>query len=297
MSTQGFKFNFTSDHLRRMLGGNPNAPRWHAAMIEIFPKYNITTIERVAGFVAQTAHESNNYRTLEENLNYSAKRLVEVFPRYFGPGKRNPAEYANNPEKLANYIYMDEFRSKSGAMGNTQPGDGWRFRGRGLKQLTGRDNYTRFGRTVGMTAEKAAEYVATEKGAIESACWFWNQRNLNPIADTKNIRRLTEAINGGTIGLDDRTRRFNEALQILGQSEPTSVTRPSQPAQLTQPVINTLRRGSTGNEVKRLQEALNITANGTFNIGTEVALRLWQAKNGFSPNGIATPEVLRKLIK
>jgi putative chitinase len=257
-------------------------------MMEIFPKYNITTIERVAGFVAQTAHESTNYRTLEENLNYSAKRLVEVFPRYFGPGKRSPAEYANNPEKLANYIYMDEFRSKSGAMGNTQPGDGWRFRGRGLKQLTGRDNYARFGKTVGMTAEKAAEYVATEKGAIESACWFWNQRNLNPIADTKNIRRLTEAINGGTIGLDDRTRRFNEALQILSQSTP---------AQPAQPVINTLRRGSTGNEVKKLQEALNITPDGSFGSGTEIALRLWQAKNGFSPTGIATPEVLRKLIK
>jgi len=288
MSTQGFKFNFTADQLRRMLGGNTNAPKWHAAMMEIFPKYNITTIERVAGFVAQTAHESTNYRTLEENLNYSAKRLVEVFPRYFGPGKRNPAEYANNPEKLANYIYMDEFRSPSGALGNKQPGDGWRFRGRGLKQLTGRDNYARFGKTVGMTAEKAAEYVATEKGAIESACWFWNQRNLNTIADTKNIRRLTEVINGGTIGLEDRTRRFNEAIQILTQSTP---------AQPVTSVINTLRRGSTGNEVKKLQEALNITPDGRFGSGTEIALRLWQSKNGFSPTGIATPEVLRKLIK
>lgn len=296
MSTQGFRFNFTASHVRQILKGNANATRWHSAMMEIFPKYNITTVERVAGFLAQTAHESNNFRTLEENLNYSASRLVEVFPRYFGPGKRNPAEYANNPEKLANYIYMDEFRGRSGALGNKTLGDGWKFRGRGIKQLTGRDNYERFGKTVGMSAEKAAEYVATEKGAIESACWFWNQRNLNPVADAKNIRRMTELINGGTIGLEDRTRRFNEALKILGENSPArsnaSVSQPTTPTV----VINTLRRGSTGNEVRRLQEALKITPDGSFGITTEVALRLWQAKNGFSANGIATPDILRKLL-
>jgi putative chitinase len=111
---------------------------------------------------------------------------------------------------------MDEFRSAKGALGNTKPGDGWRFRGRGLKQLTGRNNYAAFGKTVGMTAEEAAEYVATEKGAIESACWFWGAKKLNAVADARDIVKMTKIINGGDIGLDDRKKRWEKALKVLG---------------------------------------------------------------------------------
>ena len=165
-----------------MIPTNKKVAMWHKAMLEIFPKYEINTPNRIAGFVAQCAHESTNFTALEENLNYSEAQLLKVFGRYFGPApKRNAAEYARKPEMIANYVYMDEFRVSK--MGNVNPGDGWLFRGRGLKQLTGRENYTNFGKSIGMTAEEAAVYVATEKGAIESACWFWNRNKLNAVAE------------------------------------------------------------------------------------------------------------------
>jgi putative chitinase len=210
-------FTFTEQQLAALIPTNKNVATWHKAMREIFPKYAINTPERVAGFVAQCAHESNDFRTLEENLNYRVDTLLKVFPRYFGPGKANAVDFARNPEKLANYVYMDVNRSKQGALGNTQPGDGWRFRGRGIKQLTGRANYTAFGKTVGMTAEQAAVYVATEKGAIESACWFWSTRNLNAFADRRDIVGMTKIINGGDIGLTDRKLRWEKALAILNK--------------------------------------------------------------------------------
>lgn len=208
-------FNFTKEHLAACIPGNTKVDQWYTALCEILPKYDINTSRRVAHFISQCAHESNNFRNLEENLNYSADALTKVFGRYFGaPPKRNAADFARNPEKIANYVYQDEFRQAK--MGNVNPGDGWKFRGRGLKQLTGRDNYTRFGKSIGMTAEQAADYVATEKGAIESAGWFWDTNKLNVIADTDNVVLMTKRINGGNIGLDDRQQRYNKAIQILG---------------------------------------------------------------------------------
>jgi len=208
-------FTFTEQQLAAMIYTNKKVAAWHKAMLVIFPKYSINSVERVAGFVAQCAHESRDFTALEENLNYRVETLLKVFPRYFGPGKANAVDFARNPEKLANYVYMDVNRSKNGALGNVQAGDGWRFRGRGLKQLTGRNNYTAFGITVGMTAEQAAVYVATEKGAIESACWFWSTRSLNAFADRRDIVGMTKVINGGDIGLTDRKLRWEKALDIL----------------------------------------------------------------------------------
>jgi len=208
-------FIFTSQQLAAMIPTNKNPAPWHKAMVDIFPKYNINTVERVAGFIAQCAHESADFKSLEENLNYSAEALLRTFPRYFGHGKQNAAEYARNPQKIANYVYMDINRSKAGALGNIHIGDGWRFRGRGIKQLTGRSNYAAFGRTINLTAEQTAEYVATPKGAIESACWFWHTKNLNTYADRKDIVGMTKIINGGDIGLADRKARWERALLIL----------------------------------------------------------------------------------
>lgn len=212
-----FEFDFTQEQLAQLIPGNNRVGEWYEALCEILPKYGITTPLRVAHFVSQCAHESNNFRSLQENLNYSEAALNAVFGRYFGePPKRNAAEYARNPEKIANYVYQDEFRSSRGALGNVNPGDGWLFRGRGLKQLTGRNNYAAFGKTVDMTAEEAVEYVETEKGAVESACWFWDSNNLNAIADTHDVVLMTKRINGGTIGLEDRQRRFENAVKVLG---------------------------------------------------------------------------------
>jgi putative chitinase len=284
---------FTRDHLAALITGNPKVDAWYTALIEVLPKYGINTPRRVAHFISQCAHESNNFRSLEENLNYSADALARVFPRYFGPGKRDAAAYARNPEKIANYVYMDQFRTAK--MGNINEGDGWRFRGRGLKQLTGRDNYTRFGKSVGMTAEEAAEYVATEKGAIESACWFWDTNKLNTIADTDDVVKMTKRINGGDIGLADRQQRYTRAMQVLTGAAPVAAA-PAAPAAGGVNLNETIRVGSRGETVRAVQAKLGLTADGAFGPGTERAVKAWQAANGLTADGIVGPKTLAKLL-
>jgi putative chitinase len=287
---------FTRDHLAALIPGNPKVDAWYTALMEVLPKYSINTPRRVAHFVSQCAHESNNFRSLEENLNYSADALTRVFPRYFGAGKRDAAAYARNPEKIANYVYMDQFRTAK--MGNVNEGDGWRFRGRGLKQLTGRDNYTRFGKFVGMTAEQAAEYVATEKGAIESACWFWDTNKLNTIADTDDVVLMTKRINGGNIGLEDRQQRYNRALPLLEGRTPTPAAAPAAAAAPAGGIDMTavLRVGSRGETVRAVQAKLGLTADGAFGPGTERAVKAWQAANGLTADGVVGPKTLARLL-
>ena len=288
-----FEFDFTKEHLGEIISDDPN--NWYDALCEILPKYGITSQRRVAHFLSQCAHESGGFKRLEENLNYSAKSLRAVFGRYFGDApKANADEYARNPEMIANRVYNDEFRKYK--MGNTQEGDGWRFRGRGLKQLTGRDNYTRFGESVGMSAEEAAEYVATPAGAIESAAWFWDTNNLNAIADTDDVVKMTKKINGGNIGLEDRQKRYKHALQVLGMDADDLGTDDGD-SDIDVSDIGVLRKGSKGEGVKMMQEALGIGADGDFGPGTERALKEWQAANGLVADGIAGPATLGKLLE
>jgi putative chitinase len=286
MAVADFEFDFTPEMLQACIPTNKEVDEWYDALIEILPLWDITTIERVAGWIAQCGHESGDFRTLEENLNYSEKALNSVFGRYFGPGKRDAAEYARQPEKIANYVYMDEFRSKAGQMGNTEEGDGWRFRGRGLKQLTGRNNYTAFAKEMDMTAEEASEYLETKKGAIDSACWFWDTANCNDFADRGDIVGMSKRINGGTIGLEDRQMRWERALRVFGGDVPAA---PISEASGTAP---TLRRGSKGEWVKKMQEVLGAAPDGDFGPGTERAVKAWQTKNGLTPDGIVGPKTL-----
>lgn len=279
----------TVDQLRAMIPTNKEVEAWCEELNKALPKYDITTNQRIAGFVSQCAHESMDFTAMSENLNYREETLNKVFPRYFGPGKRNAAEYAKNPEKIANYVYMDEFRTSK--LGNTQPGDGWRFRGRGLKQLTGRDNYTRFAKDYDMTAEEAAVWVETKEGALASALWFWNTNKLNAIADTGNVAALTKKINGGDIGLADRQARYSRAMSALGGATPAQ-TQGAAPAT----AVGALRKGSKGEEVKKMQAALGIGADGDFGPGTEAALKKWQAANGLTADGVAGPKTLAKLL-
>ena len=284
-----------AEHLAKMIPGNKNVDEWHEALVKVLPKYGITTKRRVAHFISQCAHESNNFRSLSENLNYSEKALNAVFGRYFGaPPKRDAAEYARNPEMIANYVYQDEFRKYK--MGNVKEGDGWLFRGRGLKQLTGRDNYTKFGRTIDMSAEDAAEYVSTFKGAIESACWFWDENNLNDIADTDDVVKMTRRINGGKIGLADRQSRYIKCMEVLGESVNLGSGNDDDD-EVDIEDIGVLRRGSRGRGVKMMQEALKISpADGIFGRGTEKILKRWQNKQGLEPDGVAGPNTLDKLL-
>jgi len=287
-----FDFDFTKEHLQEIISAD--ADDWYDALCELLPKYGITTERRVAHFLSQCAHESGGFKRLEENLNYSAKALRAVFGRYFGPKpKRDANEYHRKPEMIANYVYMDEFRKYK--MGNVEEGDGWRFRGRGLKQLTGRHNYTAFGKSVDMTAEEAAEYVATPAGAVESACWYWESRNLNDIADSDNVVKMTKKINGGTIGLEDRQRRYKHAMQVLGMSADDLGTDDNSVEDIIDD-IGVLRKGSRGDGVKIMQEELGIAADGIFGPGTERALKEWQAANGLVADGIAGPATFAKLL-
>lgn len=279
----------TLDQFKRMIPSNKEPEAWYNVAVDFFEKYDITTTNRIAGFMAQCAHESADFVRLEENLNYSADGLLKTFSRYFGAGKQDPAAYARQPEKIANYVYMDKNRTPQGAMGNTQAGDGWRFRGRGIKQLTGRNNYSAFAKSVDMTAEEASDYLATKKGAFESACWFWKTNGLSKFADADDIAGMTKRINGGTIGLDDRTARYNRAKSILGGSTPAATVTESKSE-------FPLKKGSKGNSVKKLQTALKLGADGDFGGNTEKAVMSWQRSNKYTQNGVIDEIQFKKIV-
>ena len=281
----------TLEQLKKIIPTNKEADEWLKILNEVLPQYDIDTPIRLAGFLAQSAHESSEFNTLEENLNYSAEGLVKTWPRRFTAATAK--NYARKPEAIANRVYADRM-----ANGNEASGDGWRFRGRGIKQLTGRDNYTRFGKDVGMTAEKAAEYCSTKKGAVESAAWFWKTNDLNRFADADDILSLTKAINGGTIGIDDRKKRYSNAKTVLAKSTAQVIElKPAAAVKAVKQPEETIKRGDKGDKVKAIQKALGLTPDGIFGIATEVSLRIWQSNNNMVASGVATSDVYKKLVK
>ena len=171
-------------------------------------KYEINTALRLAHFLAQSAHESGGFRVVEENLNYSADGLMKIFPKYFKD--KDVTQYARKPEKIANVVYASRMGN-----GDSASGDGYRYRGRGLIQLTGKSNYTSFAADSGIKPEEAVAYLSTPRGAVESAAWFWHKNGLNKLADTDNVTTVTKRINGGTIGLEDRQNHTEEFKEIL----------------------------------------------------------------------------------
>jgi putative chitinase len=205
-----FTFNFTQEQLKEMIPRNPYVPQWYEAISSILPEYEINTPQRVAAFLAQCAHESGGFVFLKENLNYKAPSLRKVFPKYFQDDATASA-YANKPERIANRVYANRMGN-----GDESSGDGWRYCGRGLIQLTGKDNYTFFAASLDIPVEEASEYLQTFEGAVQSACFFWEQNNLNKWADSGDILTLTKRINGGTIGLEDRIKHYEHALHIFG---------------------------------------------------------------------------------
>ena len=205
-----FTFNFTKEQLKEMIPRNPYVSQWYEAISSILPEYEINTPQRVAAFLAQCAHESGGFVFLKENLNYKAASLRKVFPKYF-PDDATATAYANKPERIANRVYANRMGN-----GPEDSGDGWRYCGRGLIQLTGKDNYTFFAASIDVPVEEASEYLQTFEGAVQSACFFWEQNNLNKWADSGDILTLTKRINGGTIGLEDRIKHYEHALHIFG---------------------------------------------------------------------------------
>ena len=205
-----FTFNFTKEQLKDMIPKNPYVDQWFEAISEILPEYEITTPQRVAAFLAQCAHESGGFVFLKENLNYKAASLRRVFPKYF-PDDSIAAQYAGKGEMIANRVYANRMGN-----GPEESGDGFRYCGRGLIQLTGKNNYTFFAGSLDIPVEEASEYLQTFEGAVQSACFFWEQNKLNQWADAGDILTLTKRINGGTIGLEDRQKHYQHALHIFG---------------------------------------------------------------------------------
>ena len=181
-----------------------------APMAAACARFGIDSPLRVAAFFSQCAHESGGFKRREEALSYSAERLMVVWPSRF-PTLAAAKPFAKNPEGLANNVYASR-------MGNGKPasGDGFRFRGRGFKQLTGRNNYTAFAKAMSLSLDDVVEYTLTDEGACMSGGWFWAENKLNSLADARNIAKLTERINGGLIGLPERRALFAAACNALG---------------------------------------------------------------------------------
>jgi putative chitinase len=200
----------TKEQLSKLIPTNSYIGEWYDALSILLPDYDINTPRRIAAFIAQCAHESAEFKFIRENLNYRAESLMRVWPRYF-PNIEIARQYAHKPEKIANRAYANRMGN-----GNEASGDGWSFCGRGLIQLTGRNNYESFAESIETPVEEIPDYLGTFEGASQSACWFWETNNLNKWADTGDMVTLTKKINGGTIGLEDRIKHYNHALHVLG---------------------------------------------------------------------------------
>jgi putative chitinase len=209
--TEGFDFEFTQDQLQKILPKVKNIGDWYSAMIDALPQYEINTVERVSAFIAQCAHESGGFTLLQENLNYGAKGLTGTFHKYF-PTEADAKPYERQPEKIANRVYANRMGN-----GDEHSGEGWKYRGRGLIQLTGKDNYRRFSHAAfdDDTILDNPDLLLEPYYALHSACWFWNDKMLNDYADTQDLVTMTKKINGGTIGLDDRIHQYNHVVEVL----------------------------------------------------------------------------------
>lgn len=181
--------------------------KWLDPLNETLDKYNINTPQRIACFIGQCQHESGNFTLLQENLNYSADALMRVWPSRF-PTREEANKFHRNPEKIANKVY-------GGRMGNTEDGDGWKYRGRGIKQLTGKENYRNCGNGIGVDLVNDPDLLLEPEYACLSAGWYWNKHNLNALADKEDYELLTKRINGGLIGHDDRMKRIRHAQSVL----------------------------------------------------------------------------------
>ena len=203
----------TREQLAQIIPRNPYIDQWCAALNKLLPDYGIDTPQRVAAFLAQCAHESGGFTFLKENLNYRAASLRKIFPKYF-PTDALAEQYAslsNKAEAIANRIYANRMGN-----GDETSGDGFRYCGRGLIQLTGRNNYDAFAESIETPVEEIPAYLETFEGAVQSACWFWETNNLNQFADTDDIKTMTRRINGGFIGLEDRIKHYEHARHVFG---------------------------------------------------------------------------------
>jgi len=206
-----FTFELTAEMLAKCIKNNKNPQEWYEGLCNQLPQFGIVTPARVAGFISQCQHESADFTTLVENLNYSDKGLAGTFKKYF-PDLATAKPYARKPEMIANRVYAN--RMGNGAEGS---GDGYKFRGRGLVQLTGRANYTQCSKDLfgDDCLVENPDLVCEPEYAILSACWFWHKNKLNDICDRGDVVLLSKRINGGTLGLADRIHHWNQCIELF----------------------------------------------------------------------------------
>ena len=282
MAKSDFKFAFEPPMVKELLHGNIEWNNWYNAMCEILPLWEINTIDRVAGFIAQCGHESRNFAILTENLNYSAAALNRIFPKYFVRAGKDAKDYHRQPERIANVIYANRMGN-----GDETSGDGWKYRGGGILQLTGCNNYTAFSKEMDITVDDSVNYVRTKKGALDSACWFWDTNNINRYCDEQDILGMSKRINGGTIGYQDRKKHWLHALDVLGGDYEEYEINYNQ----------VVKVGSRGPLVTEIQEKLDINpADGIFGYGTESIVKLWQEHHGLFPDGIVGPKTIKAML-
>ena len=201
----------TKEQLRRAIpdAKESSIEKYYEPLIAAMEHYSINTKNRIAAFLANLAHESAAFNTIEENLNYTGSRLLQVWPRHFRG--RNVNLYHRNPQKIANLVYSNRMGN-----GDKSSGDGWRYRGRGLIQLTGKSNYQLFSDAIDADIVSNPDWIFTPEGATISAGWFWNSRKLNSLADVEDLKEITRKINGGYHGHDDRVKRYRHIKKVLG---------------------------------------------------------------------------------
>lgn len=214
----------TPERKHLVAAGVKDPDKWLDAVVQTCAEFEINTPERVAAFIAQTAHESGGYTMLSENLNYKAATLAACWPNRFAVlgadkkpvkenGKMVPTAVANaiagKPEIIANMVYANRMGN-----GTTESGEGWKYRGRGLKQLTGKDNYARCGAALGVDLVLQPDLLLEPLAAARSAGWFWKANNLSSFADVEDIKGMTKKINGGFIGLEQRQKLYDKVKSV-----------------------------------------------------------------------------------
>jgi len=202
----------TEDVVKELLPKVKNLQEWHEELLGVLPQYEIDTPNRVAAFIAQCGHESMGFTALQENLNYSADGLRKIFGKYF-PTAEIAKQYARKPEMIANRAYANRIGN-----GDEDSGDGYKYRGRGIIQITGRNNYSKC--SIALFEDETnllenPDLLLEPHYAMHSACWFWNATRLNELADSGDIKTMTKRINGGYLGLEDRIAHYNHALEVL----------------------------------------------------------------------------------
>lgn len=202
----------TLQELTQIIPKNKDIEKWYDIFTEKLLKYEINTDKRISSFISQCAYESDDFTILKENFNYRWQRLRVVFPKYFPTDDiaKLYASKSNKKEAIPNRVYANRMEN-----GPEESGDGYRYCGRGIIQLTGKHNYTKFANAINMPLEQVPNYLETPEGALHSACWFWKINNLNELADVENHIRITEIINGGYNGLQNRIDKYNEILKII----------------------------------------------------------------------------------